>query len=425
VGQRVIVVGGGAAGLMAAGRAAELCADVVLLEKGARFGRKLMVTGNGHCNLTNSCPHVEFIKHLGPTGAFMRNALARFGVPELLEFMQHLGVPTVTKRDGRVYPASLSARDVLGALVCYNQAHGVHFACNCAADSLEVQDGAVVGVYTRPDRAFIPADAIVLATGGKSWAHTGSNGDGYVILGQLGHRIIAPHPGLVPLVVAEVWVKSLEGIALPAVGISALQGKQRLARLVGEILFTNDGLSGPAVLDASSRISGALELGPVQLTLDLFPQVTCENLVTQLSSELHASGNLEVARILQSHLPRRLALVMIGLALKSANSKNSPENYHFPASQFTAKQIVSLAELCKRLPFHVLATRPFSEAMITVGGVDCGEVDPLTFGSKRVKGLYISGELLDIAGDTGGYNLQIAFTSGRLAGEAAARVINP
>ena len=421
--QRVIVVGGGVAGLAAAGRAAELGADVVVLEKGARLGRKLLLTGNGHCNLTNNCPPVEFIKHLGPTGAFMRNALARFGAEALCNFMHHLGVPTIINPDGRVFPASLSSRDVLAALVNYNLRYGVRFAYNCAVEALDVRDGAVLGAITRAESCGYPAEAVILATGGKSWAQTGSSGDGYSMLESLGHRIVKPLPGLVPLVVAEGWIRSMEGVALPLVRITAMSDKQRLARCEGEILFTSDGLSGPAVLNLSSRITNEIAQGPVQLIIDLFPQVTADALEAQLSTEILAAGSAEMATILQSHLPRRLAQVIISLASHTelAGNTNAQDGLHFPAKQVTSKQRRYLVELCKRLPLTVLATRPFNEAMVTVGGVSCDEVDPLTFASKRIKGLYVAGELLDVAGDSGGYNLQVAFTSGRLAGEGAIR----
>lgn len=421
--QRVIVVGGGVAGLAAAGRAAELGADVVVLEKGARLGRKLLLTGNGHCNLTNNCPPVEFIKRLGPTGAFMRNALSRFNAQDLCNFMYHLGVPTIVNSDGRVFPASLSSRDVLAALVSYNLRYGVRFAYNCAVDTLEVSDGAVLGAITRADHFKYAAETVILATGGKSWAQTGSSGDGYGMLERLGHRIVKPLPGLVPLVVAEGWIKPLEGVALPLVRITAVHGKQRLAKCEGEMLFTSDGLSGPAVLNLSSRITNACAEGPVQLIIDLFSQVTTDALEAQLSTEIKAAGSAEIATILQSHLPRRLAQAIISLAwqLEPTGSGNPQDGLHIPANQITAKQKRYLVELCKHLPLTVLATRPFNEAMVTVGGVSCDEVDPLTFASKRIKGLHIAGELLDVAGDTGGFNLQVAFTSGRLAGEGAIR----
>lgn len=419
--QRVIVVGGGVAGLAAAGRAAELGADVILLEKGARLGRKLLLTGNGHCNLTNNCPPVEFIKHLGPTGAFMRNALARFDAEDLCNFMHHLGVPTMVNSDGRVFPASLSSRDVLAAMINYNLRFGVRFDYNCAVDMVDVSDGAVQGAITQANHLRYASETVILATGGKSWAQTGSSGDGYEMLERLGHRIVKPLPGLVPLVVAEGWIKRLEGVALPLVRITAMRGNQRLGRYEGEVVFTSDGLSGPAVLNLSSRISSACAERPVQLFIDLFSQTSTDCLEAQLASEIIAAGSTEIATILQSHLPRRLAQVIISLAwqIEQISSTNGQNGFHVPANQVTAKQKRHLVELCKHLPLTVLATRPFSEAMVTVGGVSCDEVDPLSFASKRIRGLYITGELLDVAGDTGGYNLQVAFTSGRLAGEDA------
>ncbi len=416
--QRVIIVGGGAAGLMAAGKAAEIGANVVLLEKGSRLGRKLLLTGNGRCNLTNLSPTHEWPIHLGPHGDFMRNALARFGAQELRAFFQALGIPTIADDQGRVYPASEKSLDILDALIEYCRASRVELVLNTAVRGLTLEAGNIAGVET--DRQILAADAVILATGGKSWAQTGSNGDGYYMLRQAGHTVSALYPGLVPLIAQESWIKSLEGLSFAQVAITAYREVKRIGRVEGDFLFTADGLSGPAVLNLSSQLSPLLEQGPITLTIDFQPHIHVDELASQIQSAADTDRQADVMAALQPYVPRRLAQCIVGLLEPAGGRGAHTSTCPLRINQLNSRQRSMLIDSVKRFPVTGTRTRPFREAIVTLGGVRCEEVEPVSFASRKVPGLYITGELLDIAGETGGYNLQSAFTSGWLAGLHAA-----
>ncbi len=408
--QRVIVIGGGAAGLMAAGRAAELGASVTLLEKNDRPGIKVRLTGGGRCNLTNNLAPRQFVAHLGPNGMFMRNALARFGPAELRAWFAAQGVPTVVEPDGRVFPASNSSRDVVEALQRYNAAHGVRAVYLSAVAEIIAAEGRARGVRLR-DGATLEADAIVLATGGASYPTTGSSGDGYAMAQKLGHTITPLRPGLIPLVCAEPWVRRLQGVSLGAAGATLSQGERTLASGVGEMLFTHYGVSGPLILDLSSRLGAALDSGPVRLTLDMLPARPLETFDQLLQRDLAELGRARYMALLRRYLTQTVAEVLAEVSGIPAEQR---------LSELSAAQRRATADLLKRLGLTITATRPLQEAMVTLGGVRCDEVDPRTMASRRVEGLYLAGELLDVAGETGGYNLTIAFSTGRIAGENAA-----
>ena len=406
---RIIIVGGGAAGLIAAGRAGELGADVLLLEKTLRLGNKLRLTGKGRCNLTNDSPIDEFLSHLGPNGAFMRNGLTRFFAPELIDFLAGLGVPTVTERGQRVFPASNNAHDIVRALRRYCLQSGVQFRYRSPVAQVITKEGVVSGV--RVADKVIRAERVVLATGGCSYPGTGSTGDGWGLAAELGHTVAPPRPGLVPLVTAGDEAARMEGLSLRNVRASLLEKDRLLASEFGEMLFTSFGVSGPIILTLSMTATDALSRGPLRLVIDLKPALDMGQLDARLQRDLAQLGKGSYRKLLGGLLPRAMVDVFI-------------ERSSIPAdrwlSQFTAEDRRRAVGLLKSFELTVTGTRPLAEAIITLGGVSPKEIDPRTMASTLVKGLYIAGELIDVAGDTGGYNLQIAFTTGYLAGEHAA-----
>ena len=412
--RKVIVIGGGAAGLMAAGRAAELAAPVLLLEKTPRLGNKLRLTSQGRCNLTNACDLTTFLAHLGPNANFMRNALARFFVADLLAFFDAQGVPTVTERGQRVFPSSQRAEDVVAALQRYNLRHGVEIRPRSPVAEILAADGAVQGVRLA-NGVVIEAAQVVLATGGLSYPRTGSSGDGYEMARRLGHTITPLRPGLVPLETAEEFVPRLQGLSLRNVRATARQNGQVLGSAFGEMLFTHFGVSGPIILTLSSLLSEALERGPVQLSLDLKPALSPEQLDQRLQRDLAALGKASFSTLLIGLVPQAMIPIL-------AERSQIPRDERL--GQITAEQRRRLGRLLKDFSLTILRTRPIAEAIITLGGVAMPEIVPQTMASRLVRELYFAGEIIDIAGDTGGYNLQVAFTTGRVAGEAAAQALH-
>lgn len=419
----IVVVGGGAAGLMAAGRAGEVAAgraaevlassgaggQVLVIEKMGREGNKLRLTGGGRCNLTNVCPLREFIAHLEPNGAFMRNAFARFFVQDLVDFFHAHGVPTVTERGRRVYPASNNAYDVAQALYAYCREQGVQFHYDAPVDKLFVAGGKVRGVLAGGE--IIEAQRVILATGGLSYPRTGSTGDGHRLAQEVGHTITPLRPGLVPLVTAEEFVPRLQGLSLRNVRATLMQKDRVLASEFGEMLFTHFGVSGPIILTLSSRLDDALSAGPLQLCIDLKPALDEATLDRRLQRDLAALGKSGYYTLLKGLLPRALIEVF-------GERSGIPRDQRL--SRFTAQQRGRVLHLLKHFDLTVVGTRPIAEAIITLGGVACKEIVPQTMASRLVEGLYFAGEIIDVAGDTGGYNLQVAFTTGRIAGESCA-----
>ena len=394
---------------MAAGRAAELGLRVTLLEKTRRLGLKLRITGKGRCNLTNACDVPEFLTHLQPQGSFLRNAFARFYVPELIAFFEARGVPLVTERGRRVFPASENAGDILKAIESYVLTHGVRVLYDSPVDGILADDEGVVGV--RMGRSSHRADAVILATGGLSYPQTGSTGDGHRMARSLGHTVTPLRPGLVPLVVSDPFVTRLQGLSLRNVRATLLRDGQALDSEFGELLFTHYGLSGPIILTLSFRQAEALAHGPLVCRLDLKPALDEATLDARLQRELGALGKSSYRALLGRLLPRSMVRVF-------AEQSQIPLDTRL--DRFPSESRDRVGHLLKNLDLSVTGTRPIDEAIITLGGVACDEIVPQTMGSRRVPGLYFAGEIIDVAGDTGGYNLQIAFTTGRLAGEGVA-----
>jgi predicted Rossmann fold flavoprotein len=412
---QVIVVGGGAAGLMAAGQAAAQGAETLLLEKMKRPGRKLRITGKGRCNLTNITPLPDFVAHFSG-GRFLRQAFSQFFSAELVAFFEALGVCTVTERGGRVFPASERAQEVVDALVRWVGERGVTLRTQARVGRLLVEEGRVVGVQvgggSRAPGQVYRAGAVILATGGASYPATGSTGDGYRLAESVGHNIVPIRPALVPLETAGDVAPRLQGLSLRNVAVRLqVDGKKR-AEGLGEMLFTHFGVSGPLVLSQSRQAVDALQRGQeVTLCIDLKPALDERKLDARLLRDLDTHGKRQFRTLLKDLLPQKLIPVCIDLT-------GIPP--HKVAHQITAQERQRLRRWLKDFRLEVTGHRSFAEAIITAGGVDTRQVDPRTMASRLVKGLYFAGEVLDVDADTGGYNLQAAFSTGWVAGRAAA-----
>ena len=427
---QVIVVGGGPAGLMAAGQAAELGARTLLLEKMERPGRKLRITGKGRCNMTNIAPLSDFIAHFEPNGRFLYQAFSQFFAPDLVAFFETLGLRTVTERGGRVFPASDQARDVVDCLVSWARRSGVTIRTKSPVSRLVVEEGRVIGVevsqfVSRPGEAngqppagrIFRADAVIVATGGASYPATGSTGDGYRFAQAVGHTIVPIRPALVPLETAGDVAPRLQGLGLRNVGVRMCVDGKPQADEFGEMLFTHFGVSGPVILSVSRQAVDAVRAGRrVTLSVDLKPALDERKLEARLLRELDAHGKRQSRTLLKRLLPSKLIPVCIDL------TGIPPDK---PGHQITAQERLRLRKWLKGFQLEVVGHRSLDEAIITAGGVDTREVDPRTMASRFVESLYFAGELLDVDSDTGGYNLQAAFSTGWVAGRSAARSCVP
>lgn len=409
--RQVIVIGAGAAGLMAAGQAASMGAEVLLLEKTDRPARKLRITGKGRCNLTTADPLKEALKHFKPNGYFLRPAFYRFYNDDLRTFFEKLGVPTEIQRGGRVFPVSERAKHVVEALVGWADAQGVTLRTQSPVEQLLVEGGRVTGALTRDGRTY-PSDAVIIATGGASYPTTGSTGDGYRLTKAVGHTIVPIRPALVPLETAGDVAPRLQGLSLRNVNVSVWFDGDKDSEAFGEMLFTHFGLSGPIILTLSRRVVDALRANRrVSISIDLKPALDHPTLDARLLSEIDAHPKRHFQNLLKELLPSKLVPVCADLTAIDAHKR---------AHQITAEERKRLRVWLKDFRLEVKSHRPITEAIITAGGVNTAEVDPHTMGSRLVEGLYFAGEVLDFDADTGGYNLQAAFSSGWVAGRSAA-----
>lgn len=409
---KVIVVGAGPAGMMAAIRAAQKTSGVLLIEKNASLGRKLGLTGKGRCNLTNACPLDEFMANFGKNGLFLRDAFKRFFVRELIYFFEKNGLKLKTERQERVFPQTDSSKSVVDVFKKVLHEERVEVVLSAAVKSVLTEGGRVQGVCLDSGEKIF-ADSVVLATGGLSYPQTGSTGDGFKMAERMGHRIESFSPGLVPLETREDFVPQLQGLTLKNISISFLCGKKTVRSSVGELLFTHFGISGPLVLDASAFIAGQLNRQEaVKISIDLKPGMTPDEIDAKLRRDLQQSGSAMIKNYLEDMLPKRLVPFFLVLA-----SVDGPKKCH----QIAALERRRIAETFKNFSLTVVRTRPLTEAMVTHGGVSLQEVNPKTMGSKIISGLYFCGEVLDLAASTGGFNLQAAFSTGYIAGESAAQ----
>ncbi|MBN2069898.1 MAG: NAD(P)/FAD-dependent oxidoreductase [Candidatus Krumholzibacteriota bacterium] len=408
----IAVIGGGAAGMLAAGRAAENGLKVLLLERNDRLGRKLAITGKGRCNLTNSAETERFIENFGKKGKFLYGAITRFSSGDLVRFFARLGVEMKEERGGRIFPASDKASTVVKALERYLRSNGVEIGLSSRVERIVAgaESGSVEGVILKNGGKVINTGKVILATGGKSYPATGSTGDGYTIAARLGHTIVGPRQGLVPFDTEDRFVRDLQGLSLDNVEVTVFTGGRKTASGFGDMLFTHFGVSGPLILTMSGQITDDLAAGKtVEISIDFKPALTGEKLDRRLIREFAASGTKYFRTVMKNLLPGRLIPVFIKM------SGIAPEKR---CNQMTSAERNSLAALLKDFRLTLKRPRPFEEAIITRGGIDLKEIDPRTMRSKLIKGLYFCGEVIDIDGNTGGYNLQAAFSTAWLAAEA-------
>lgn len=408
----VIVIGAGAAGCIAAGTAASNGLSVLLLDKNAKVGRKVLITGKGRCNVTNNCDVRDFMRYIRTNPRFMYSALSAFSPADTMDFFESLGVELKTERGNRVFPVSDKAADITDALFKFIRKNKVDYRQETVTEILE-KDGRIYGVKTQ--NGSYSSKNVILATGGRSYPLTGSDGSGYKLAEKLGHSIVTPQPSLVPIVTHEKWCEELQGLSLKNVTLKLLKNgsAKPLFNELGEMLFTHFGVSGPLVLSASSCIDIA-EISQYSLYIDMKPALDEKQLDNRIIRDFEKYSNRDLSNALVELLPQRMISVIIGLSGIDPVTK---------ANQITKLQRTALVTNLKNLKLTPKAFRPIDEAIITSGGIKVSEIDPKTMQSKLVSGLYFAGEVIDVDAFTGGFNLQIAFSTGYLSGSSVAQEV--
>lgn len=403
---RVVIIGGGAAGLMAASRARLHADEVTVIERNRICGRKLRITGKGRCNITNIADTDEIMDNITSNRKFMYSALGAFSNYDVIALMEDLGVATKVERGGRVFPVSDSAKDVADALWRAASGKNVRYI-TAKALAIEASDGKVRAV--RYEGGRVEADSVILATGGKSYPLTGSDGSGYAICAALGHTIVEPKPSLVPLVCREKFCAELMGLTLKNVELTVLENGKKIYSDFGELLFTHFGISGPIVLSASAHMRN-FGKSDYEMRIDLKHALDEKQLDARILRDFGEEGKKHLINAMDKLLPKAIIPVII---------KRAGVPAHKAAGQLTHGERQKICRAMKSFALTVVKTRPIDEAIITAGGVRCNEINPSTMESKIVGGLYFAGEIIDVDAYTGGYNLQIAFSTGYLAGESA------
>ena len=404
----VVVIGGGPAGLIAAARAGLRGKEVILIEKNNIIAKKLRITGKGRCNITNTADVQDLIASVQTNGNFLYSAFYSFTNDDVVNLFNSLGVNTKEERGGRVFPESDSAKDVAEALIKYAKNCGVKII-NATVKNILVKDNSVSGVLIS-DNQKIVAQSVIIATGGISYPLTGSTGDGYKFAQKLGHSIIAPKPSLVPLTTYEQWALNLQGLSLKNIQIKINNSNNNCVyKDFGEMLFTHFGVSGPVILSASAHLKNIAQ-EKYTLFLDLKPALSIEQLDKRVQRDFEEFINKNFSNALDNLLPQKLIPVIIELSGISPFTK---------IHQITKEQRLNLVNLLKNLRLTITGTRSIDEAIITSGGVATNEINPSTMESKLKTGLFFAGEVIDVDAYTGGFNLQIAFSTGYLAGENA------
>lgn len=402
---KIAIIGAGAAGMMAGIVCARLGADVTVYEKNSLPGRKLMITGKGRCNLTNNCTTNEFIANVPTNPRFMYGPLSRFTPDDTMAFFEELGVPLKTERGNRVFPVSDKAGDIVRAMENECKRLGVHFIQAKVRDIGRSGDMAN-GIYTD---VFHPYDRVIVATGGMSYPRTGSDGDGYRFAKRLGINVTPLSPSLVPLETVEKWCASLQGLSLKNVSLSAYDGERKVYTDFGEMMFTHFGVTGPMILSASSYLRN-ITPGRYRLVIDMKPALDESTLDRRLLSDFAKYSNKNYSNALCDLLPSKMIDVFVSLSGISPQKK---------VNNITREERAGIAHLMKHLTVTVRRPRPIDEAIITSGGIDIGELSPKTMESKKIKGLFFAGEVIDVDAYTGGFNLQIAFSTAYTAANAA------
>lgn len=411
----VIVVGAGAAGLIAAGRAAELGNQVLMVEKMERAGRKLLITGKGRCNITNDNNQEEYFKHIHPNGRFLKHAFSVFFVNDILSLLNRNHVETSVERGGRVFPASNKSTDIVEALLRWVTGNKAECIYNSRVTKILVKDSEISGLEISVNGTLITMNCknIILCTGGNSYPATGSNGDGYRLVLSMGHTIEPVRPALVPLETDGDLAKKLQGLSLKNVNATVWTNGKKQAEEFGEMIFTHFGLSGPIILTLSRLVIDELrKKNDVEISIDLKPALDEHKLNDRLLRDLNEHGKKRIDNIFKEWLPAKLIPVFID----QTGIISSVECH-----QVTSIDRKKILRLMKDFRFKVSGYRSFKEAIITAGGVSLKEIDPKTMESKKVKGLYFAGEIIDLDANTGGYNLQIAWSTGWLAASSCNR----
>lgn len=404
----VIVVGAGPAGLLAAGRAAELGGKVLVLEKMRQEGRKLLITGKGRCNITNNLEIGEFITYVYPKGRFLRNAFSKFYSKDIIGLLDRYDVEVILERGGRYFPADNKASDVLNALLKWLDELKVEIRTGHKVEKLIVENNKIQGVQANGQKLM--ANHVIIATGGKSYPATGSNGEGYELARSVGHSITKPLPALVPLETKGDVAQKLQGLNLKNVKAVVWVNDKKAGEDFGEMIFTHFGLSGPIILTLSRIVVGELHKNSkVEMTIDLKPALDEQKLDNRLIRDLNEHGKKKLNNIFRYWLPSSMIPVFIELLGFDPNKE---------CHQVSSKERKQIRHLLKNLPFTITNHRSFKEAIITSGGIPTNEMSPKTMESKLVSGLYFAGEIIDLDAETGGFNLQIAYSTGWLAGNS-------
>ncbi len=409
--KKIVVIGAGAAGLMAAGEAAECGAEVILLEKMKKSGRKICISGKGRCNITNSAPVSDFINHFGENGRFLRQPFSRFFAPELTSFFADKGLPVTLERGGRYFPTSGKAPDILKTFLRWLEKLAIDIRNNSAVTGIS-RNGKLLTIHIS-GKKNISCDAAILTTGGASYPATGSTGDGYALAEFLGHTVVPVRPALVPLEIQGGLHPQLAGLELRNVEVRLIVNGKQKEKQFGELHFIKTGISGPVILTLSGEAVDSLREGEkVELAIDLKPALNRQKLDARLIRDFEKRYKEPFAKVLRGILPAQL----IPFCLEQTAIPATTE-----VGNIAKKERKRLLQWLKEVKLEISGHRPFKEAIVTAGGIQLKEINPRTMESKICPGLYLAGELLDLNGDTGGYNLQAAFSTGWLAGHSAAQ----
>ncbi len=409
---KVIIIGAGAAGMMAAVAAVRNENDVIIYDGNEKVGKKMYITGKGRCNLTNACDISDYFDNIVSNDKFLYSALYGYTNDDVINFFEENGCPVKVERGNRAFPRSDKSSDVIKTLEKYLRSHGVKIVLNTKVDKILVDNGKVSFVKLFDGRKD-KADKVILATGGLSYKTTGSTGDGLRIAKELGHTITSCRPALVPLNVKEDYIKAMQGLSLRNVNLTIIGGKKRLFDDFGEMLFTHFGVSGPLVLSASSVIGKHLTdaskgVSDIKGVIDLKPALTDKQLNDRILRDIESNKNKEIKYLVSGLVPNKMVDVILNLL---------NVNQHLKLNELTKELRGKLLQLLKEFTFTITGLRDYNEAIITQGGVSVDEINPSTMESLLVKGLYFAGEVIDIDALTGGFNMQLAFSTGYLAGD--------
>lgn len=405
---KVIVVGAGAAGMMAAYFAAKNKNKVTLIEKNEKTGKKIYITGKGRCNITNACDVEDLFANVMSNKKFLYSAFYGFTNSDVIDFFENHGIKTKIERGNRVFPVSDHSSDVIFALERALKEQNVDILLNTCVEKIECEDSQVTGVVLCGGRK-IEADAVIVATGGMSYQATGSTGDGYRFAEESGHKVTECTPSLVPFNAQEEWVAKLQGLSLKNVLVTIYDGRKKLYEDFGEMLFTHFGVSGPLILSASAAIKQNTIKKPLQMFIDLKPALSYEALDKRILREFDDAKNKQFKNSINKLLPSKMIPVIIGLSGIDPDKK---------VNEISKGEREGLVNLLKKLPVTLNGTRQWNEAIVTKGGISTKDINPSTMESKIIKNLYFAGEVLDLDALTGGYNLQIAWSTGALAGKS-------